>query len=212
MRAFKISPWTDPQGRSMSKFLTTCLQPNCQFQVTDRTEASGLRGIEIHSCPYYVGKVKVSWVSHGPTLLQQLWDEADSKYAEFRPLKAGEGHASEVAILQGQLRGLAFALSLFMQPHLTSVADVSREVAKRYQMKQAGEEYETPGLGSRIYEPPPGDHKYATRTSAPLVDISGIDEQTRSNIKNFHKHFGTAKLADTYDLTHEQVLAVMASG
>lgn len=104
-------------------------------------------------------------MSYGPTLLQQLWDKADAALLELMGWSSHHENTPESEldrqVLRGKLMGYCEALALYMVPHFRTDIEVANEVVKRYQKKEAGEEYETAGLGSRTYEPPPGDHKLA---------------------------------------------------
>ncbi len=209
MRRFRIDENPDFGLRpSASPYITTCLQIGCEFKVTDRSKETAVRGIEIHPCPYYLGKVKVNWMSYGPSLLQQLWDKADEEYKIYVELRV-DPPTNAVLLTQGKLQGIAFALSLFMQPHLVTVADVSREVKKRSDMKAAGEEYETPGLGQRIYEAPPGNNKYETRSSAAILLDHGLTPNQVEQIKTFASHFTHEQLAANFKVPVSTIQSIL---
>lgn len=165
-----------------------------------------------HRCPQGNGPTKVAWVSYGPTLLQKTWDELDSVMNE---IMAADHAEPSVQVTKGYARGLAFTLSLFMVPHFTTPADVSREAKKRWDMRQAGTDYETPGLGSRTYEPPPGDNKYSTvskvrrelktpspepKPVAPKPEVLLTEAQIVA-IKNARVMFTSEELAQMYGTT-----------
>lgn len=132
------------------RWVYRCGEIHCYYStvVSGPTPESGTE----HNCPVGNGTTRVSWSVYGPSLLEKTWAELDTVTAKLM-----EGERSEENI--GYARGLAFTLSLFMMPHFTTPADISREAGKRYKMKVVDPEYCTPGLAARRYEAPPGDHK-----------------------------------------------------
>jgi hypothetical protein len=160
-----------------------------------------------HACPHYGIEIRISWMAHGPSLLSQLWSEMDELTAL---LLVGQTTPEESLKAQGRARGVAFSLSLFMAPHLRTEDEVVAEAVKRYQMKQAGEPYETPGLGARIYEPPPGENKYSegpsrTRGAVKPQDAwrTKLDPDVVATIKK--STFPVDMLAQVYSLTQAQI-------
>lgn len=139
---------------------------------------------------------------YGPSLLEKTWNELDAITARIIA-----GSATEAD--KGYARGLAFTLSLFMAPHLTTSQDVAREAKKRHDMKAAGEDYETPGLGSRIYEPPPGNNKYSTdapekqkiKASKPQPPTPNLTPEQIVAINNAKTFFTSEELAEMYKTT-----------
>ena len=155
-----------------------------------------------HKCPHAGGETRISWMSYGPSLLQQLWDRMDSVTASI--IKGG-GTVGEYD--KGEARGIAFALSLYMVPHFRTSDDIVREAVKRHKMKAAGEEYETPGLGSRTYEPPPGENKLASRPAPAKMKIP--DHLTPDDIQDIkNSAFPIEMLASTYDTTPPVIKAI----
>jgi len=156
----------------MTKSLYVCTVLGCGLRVL--TEG-GAPVPHSHNRPS--NRTRISWMSYGPTLLQQTWDKLDFLMDELKDIDRGDYNTDAI---KGEMRGVAFVLSLFMQPHFTTVQDIAREAKKRYEMRQAGEEYESPGLGSRTYEPPPNDNKYAekpVRVTKPIeVNVSPEDK------------------------------------
>lgn len=100
------------------------------------------------------GEKKVTnQVTAGPTLLQRTWDMLDEvMVAIMEPPGDPEKHDAQI-----RARAIADVLAMFMVPHFKTRDEISAEAVRRYQAKQNGDtEYETPGLGSRRYEAPPG--------------------------------------------------------
>jgi hypothetical protein len=126
-------------------------------------------------------------MAYGPTLLQQYWDELDRVVALLMQNKPEPSYSDEWT--KGYARGLAFTLSLLMVPHFRTQDEIIREAIKRKQMLDAGEEYDTPGLGSRRFEPPPGDNKLATSPpkAAPPVKPTPritLTEEDQEEVRN----------------------------
>ena len=134
------------------------------------------------------------------TLIGQMWDELDRV---TEPLAQGQGTDYD----KGYARGVAAMLAMFMVPHFTTADEIVREAVKRYKAKAAGEEYETPGLGSRRMEPPPGsESKYKVPATAKpytrKVEVK-LGEQQQKAIK-FAKESGmftVEVLAKTYGVS-----------
>lgn len=154
-----------------------CPAPNCELQVLT---PGGLP--TSHKCPHYTLEIRISWMSYGPSLLQQLWNKADNTYMELLGWSSTHEPTPEAEldrqVLRGKLIGYCDALALYMVPHFTTQNEIANEIVKRYQKSEAGEEYETAGLGSRTYEPPPGDHKLARQQSYQVkITLSREDQE-----------------------------------
>jgi hypothetical protein len=103
-----------------------------------------------HQCPHDGGKTKFAW-EITMTLVELMWARADAQYVAFA---AAEHDSPAMYTEGGKLRGIVEMIAIFMTPHFANGDEVAREVIKRAKAKVAGETYETPGLGSRIYEMP----------------------------------------------------------
>jgi hypothetical protein len=122
-----------------------------------------------HICPYLGGMTRISWMTYGPSLLEQLWLDADSAYRIAISDRLGNEPVKDYH--KGYLNAMCKALALFMMPHFSTPKEIGAELKKRH---ESGDDYETPGLNERRYDPPPGDSKLATR--APSVGIRASDK------------------------------------
>jgi hypothetical protein len=111
--------------------------------------------------------LSMSHTQPSPTLVEQMWIEIDALYNKLN--NDNVMNSDQVLQLKGHMRGLCWAIRLFMNPYFRTTDEVVREVHKRHVMREAGEAYETPGLGTRSGEPIPGSHsKYATTNIKPV--------------------------------------------
>jgi hypothetical protein len=90
----------------------------------------------------------------GPSILEKCWAEADRLVALLMAPDIDKT-TTEYQVNTGRLLGLAGTLMLFMDPHFTTEKAVLTEGIRRKKAREAGEFYETAGLGSRRTEAPP---------------------------------------------------------
>ena len=104
---------------------------------------------------------KVNTVTGGPTLLQRTWDMLD---AELDAIIANQfGDEAEILKHKTRARAIAEVLAMFMVPHFETADEIAKEAGRRHKAKLDGDtEYETPGLGSRKFEPPAGTRSLAS--------------------------------------------------
>lgn len=157
-----------------------CPKKHCYYAVCADDEASAHEKLRTHKCPRS-GETKIGW-SMTKTLVQQVWDRADAHYAKLQDFKENmvdeETSPRRYCTVKGALNELCWTLSIFMVPHFTSAKEVGEELRRRYDAKQAGEDYETPGLGALRYSPPPGSESKYGRTTEPApkpARITGPD-------------------------------------
>lgn len=138
---------------SDKRFVAVCEEPNCLYKRSFINEPAAILESEAHSCPWTStnpGGTKYSW-SITVTLVEQLWAFLDAEYNDLvdqeNPLTG-----DDLEFTKGLLRGLTKATLLFMTPHFKTEDEIVLEVVKRHDKRVAGERYDTPGLGSRIYE------------------------------------------------------------
>lgn len=185
-----------------------CAVKECYLSVGCATEAIANDFKLMHTCPKPNGYTRIGWSVYGPSLLEQTWAELDAVTERLlNPSIIPEEHDV------GYARGLAFTLSLFMMPHFRTPKDVAREARKRWQMKQAGEEYVSPGLASRRYEAPPDNHKLDVRSGGVPVKSKSKGKQLSdvelAAIKNAAAMFPHEELAKVYGITVERVKEIV---
>jgi hypothetical protein len=163
--------------KSDGRYVVKCSGPHCTLAVACKTSEEALALEDSHTCPHINGVSHYAW-SITVTLVEELWQKLDEGYARLlRP----DGTALEREFVKGRLRGLAEATCIFMKPHFTNPDDIVREVVKR---RQSGPDYETPGLGQRRYEAPPGT-VHPQRES--VTARPEVDQSTLKAIHNGHE-------------------------
>lgn len=145
-----------------------CPKPNCYYAVSAQSEEEARTQEREHQCPYQGGVTHFGW-GVTVTLVEDMWHKADAAYLRITEENLS---AEELAKRKGVVRGMCDMIAIFMVPHFKTADEVGRELLKRAAAHQAGEEYETPGLGGRRYEPPPGENKYLQNRSTPAVKES----------------------------------------
>ena len=137
-------PYTITQGAN-GKVRLTCNGAMCMRNMTHKTLEDAVLDWNNHTCPWGSG-TKVAW-SVTKTLVEQVWDKADHAVDELsRP------NNPSAEYYKAQARAYAECLAIFMTPFLDSPDAVVRELMRRKEARDAGEEYETKGLGHRRYE------------------------------------------------------------
>lgn len=81
---------------------------------------------------------------------QTLWEDLDELVAQIM-LPGDDFKKSQ---LKAEARGISRALALMMRPLFVDSREISKESMIRYRKAQAGEEYQTPCVGSRWKENP----------------------------------------------------------
>lgn len=187
--------YADEYGRTVYR----CPEPDCYYarQVPLKDEPPE------HKCPEMNGTTRVGWTVYGPSLLEKTWAELDRVTKE---IMEQVHQPAEVGSQRGYAQGLAFTLSLFMAPHLTTPQDVAREAKRRYENRN-NPEYCTPGLAERKYEPPPGDHKLSRQTeqrakvsAAPKQPQHKLTDEQITMIKSAASMFSPEDLAGMYEV------------
>lgn len=139
-----------------------CPAPMCFYQGAYRTEAEANMLQETHPCPWFGGgTTTISWGIMSEQYLAPMWEELDRVVdlikAPNQPDPEAPGNDREMMFdLQGQARGIAFALSRLMPPFFHTVEEISQEALVRWLKRQVGEDYETPGMGLLRFKAPPG--------------------------------------------------------
>lgn len=154
----------------------------------------------------------ISRAMGGKSINQQLWEKLDGLVDK---LKAGEVSLEEINEAKGEMRGIAFALSLMMFPLFDSVESISRESLKRYKARKAGEDYETPCVGPRWRDNPVAQKELLiekrVEIPAPVrsSEIDSLDEKKKSMIKV--SKFPAADLAEMFKVSVATVEAIRNS-
>lgn len=92
-------------------------------------------------------------LSEPEPLIFKLWQMLDEKVAFFMGPTDAIQDAEKVAKLKSEARGMAEAIAVLMQPFVKSADEVVKHAVKRYKAKQAGEDYQVPGLGEHLWNP-----------------------------------------------------------
>lgn len=202
--------WT--KGAQEFPLIGECEREGCGFHAAYRTEEAAQVALALHKCPY-MSPAKIGLLV-SRTLLELSWDDLDEV---MDVLMDGNLDADQLQRFRGEARGMAKILARFMSPHLRTADDIAREAKKRWEARKAGEDYETPGLGHRRQEPPPGAPVRAapgpaqpSRTSSPRTKaskISSLTDQERAAIKFAAESgmFTHKQLADTYGISEADV-------
>jgi hypothetical protein len=103
-----------------------------------------------------------------PQLGESIWRSVDAQI--------------KVERLKGEARGMAELLAEFMVPFFRTGDEIAAEAGRRWKARQSGEDYTTPGLGSRAFEFPQDD-KYSSRkpANAPAVGHAAVKATPRAN-------------------------------
>lgn len=158
---------------------------------------------------YYPFDRRSEGMGAGPTLLQRVWDMLD---AEVNEIQAPGIHSNEYHKIRA--RALADVLAMFMVPHFTTSDEIVKESLRRYKARIDGDtEYETAGLGSRRFEPPPGTDQIKYTDSKPIKQTAPKSSGNRipeSGIKSVHTGLSTGMftlpmIAKMYKMTEAEV-------
>lgn len=175
--------------------------------------ADGSKVTTLEYTPHATGSENMA---AGPTLLQRTWDMLDMHTHDL--LSNLDMDPMGRLTIASKARAIAEVLAMFMPPHFATADDIAREAKRRWLAKQNGETYETPGLGSRAYEPPPGSpirsvgDKPARKTTVKKVASSTgklIPDSALENVRKAldTKMFTVAMVAKTYGMTEPEVVA-----
>lgn len=214
-------------NESVKSYLFECPKENCYYRVVGSTEE-----VAKHNCPH-IGDTKIGW-SMTKTLVAQVWDLLDDSMYEIMARDDYPKKESDKA----RARAFAEVLAIFMVPHFRTADDIAREAMRRYKAQQAGEEYETPGLGTLKYMTPEAAHTRAEgwyqapdggytsdpkQAGTPVGKRRGqsharkqetespLDEQAIKAIKFAGESgmFTVADLAKTYSVSAETIMKVL---
>src|SRR4051794_41168778 len=113
-------------------WLVWCERERCVYYVAALTEERGQVLLALHDCPRWTPAKEGLLVSQ--TLLEQAWDELDDV---VQTLYEGNLDPEQKLRFQGEARGIAKIIQLFMKIFYADVAAVSAEAKKRYEAKKA---------------------------------------------------------------------------
>lgn len=162
-------------------------------------------------------------VAAGPTLVQQMWQALDATMDSLMN-PPGDPEKRELKV---RARAQAEFIALFMKPHFTTADMVAVEARRRYNARQEDTpeydpEYETPGLGSKRYTPPPGTpvlsretKPAAKKASAPAKSKSTkpLPPEAIPGVKMALESgkFTVAQIAQMYGVSEEAVRSAVGS-
>lgn len=149
---------------------------------------------------------------YGPTIQQQKWKMLDDLIDEIMAHSDTERERNSYKIFQARARQMAVVLALSMQPFFHTADEIAEEAMRRYEARKRGDtEYETPGIGTQRYQPPPGSKRYGdtTRTERkspkskiPSDAVEGIKKALESG------SFSVKQVADLYKVPEAEVQAL----
>lgn len=197
-----VSKRTDVSADALAHpWLVRCPAPLCFYNVSATTEVEAKTKLDTHPCPWYGGQpTTIGWTHMVEAYLQRIWKLLDIEVDIIK-----DGHTTNLHQDQAKNRakGLAYALAILMPPFFQTPEEISREALKRWEMRQAGTEYTTQGLGL----------KRLARLDASAATMPGLTQAQIDAIK-FAKESGMftdQELANTYDLTVGQLQLVIGS-
>lgn len=209
-----------------------CPAPLCFFHGGYPTEAMARKMQETHTCPWYGGgKTTISRGLMSDMFLAPIWKKLDEAVDELMienaktPQERGhEYHASEE--MAGRARGLSEALAILMPPFFSTGDEIAREALVRWEKRQAGEDYETPGIGRLRFKVPPAaelltpsgiPHDYVAGTkhapeyhpAAATKNYGLSDEKVAEIVKQSKAGFPTRMLATVHDTTEKIIDGIL---
>ncbi len=194
------------------RYTVTCDKNSaCCLSIAVNTAEAAQQLYDQHQCPTINGKSKYAW-SVTVTLVEQMWEKVDQTYAQ---LAMAPAVGPDLERLRGAVRMACEMIAIFMPPYFRTSDEVGREVMKRYEKKQASEEYETAGVGSRTYELA-NSRKAPVRITAPPTrkPLTAIPERLDADDIRMIKFMGReqiAQIAETFGITLDEADAVLSS-
>lgn len=132
-----------------------CPQPLCFYVVHAPSEATAIKRINEHPCPWYGGGTTTfSWGVMSDDYLTPIWGQLDDQVDIIKGTI--EVHHDVFVAARHKARAVADVLAVLMPPFFTDGDEIVREALVRWEKRQAGQEYETPGLGRFKFKRPPG--------------------------------------------------------
>lgn len=203
--------WTGvgPAERS-DRHLFACSQDNCYRRLTFKTVEEALFDEANHACPWGT-EYQAGWFDVTQTLVGQLWEKLDN---EMDGIMAADPDSSDKMKHSQRARAFAESIAIFMPPFFTTADEVAKEAKRRYDARKAGEDYETPGLGSRRYE---GAVRAAEQHASAAAGWYGTPDGTytsqpeRAGEKAVRASRTKAAVAPAIKLTEQEQTAIKAA-
>jgi hypothetical protein len=143
---------TNPKAEYPWRF--HCPQPLCFMVLHAATEAILNDRVEKHQCPWFGGGTTTfSWGVMADDYLMPIWKMLD---AAVDVMKSEAATPEEKTAARFGGRGLAEALAILMPPFFTTGDEIVKEALVRWENRQSGTDYETPGIGRFKWKRPPG--------------------------------------------------------
>lgn len=212
-----------------TSYTSRCGDKNCWFVGNAATSAEVQAMLDTHECPTPPARNELP---SGYSTVEKLWDEADDvmfAIMQQTGYNAGDRYLDGPA-LQGYLRGLCFSLSMMTHPYFRTIAEVGRELQKRYRIRIKDMPHEpTPSYryNPMPVTPPPGEkaafhgktveHKPATKATTAsraaakkklsAINMSSLSTTDAENIVKMHTMgmFTEEELAQNYKVTVETI-------
>lgn len=181
---WKASPSTRDDRLSDKKRLWhfNCPAPLCFYQGSYADEVMARKIQETHPCPWYGGgKTTISRGMMSDMFLAPIWKMLDETVDELM-----EENREDLA---ARARALADALAVLMPPFFYTGDEVAHEAMVRHQKRQAGEEYETPGIGRLRFAVPPGAQEL-TPSGLSHASVAGTKHAPEYHPAEASKNFG----------------------
>lgn len=133
-----------------------CPEPLCFYAIVAADEVTLDKRIEQHTCPWYGGGTTTfSWGVMSDFYLGPIWKLLDDQVDIIKGTVPSE-YFEQFTAAKFKARGIAEVLAVLMPPFFATADEIVREAIVRWEKRQAGEKYDTPGLGTRKFHRPPG--------------------------------------------------------
>jgi len=179
-----------------------CPAPLCFYHGGYADEAMARKVQETHPCPWFGGgTTTLSWGIMSDMFLAPIWKKLDDAVDELMRIKSRtHDYDPDMRQQEGLCRGLAESLAVLMPPFFSTGDEIAQEAMVRYEKRQAGEDYETPGIGRLRYSVPPAA-ELLTPSGIPHAAVVGTKSAPEYHPANAVKNFG---------LSDETVAAIMS--
>lgn len=186
-------------------WLFRCPAPMCFWNTAHRQEKDAQTTLETHPCPWFAGgDTKLGWGVMAASFVEPIWKLLDEQMDRLAQIDSGH---PEWLGTRAQARAYANTLAILMPPFFTTADDIAREAKKRYDMRKAGTDYETPGLGRLRYEP-------AGSTLVKQPGVPNISNEVRESLKGALASglFPPEQLAKMYNVSMQTLAWIQKEG